>query len=278
MEIERQLSRRDFLRVAGRATAASFLAMGGAESPESEYTWPPEVKTRFDTDEPYFALTIDDGWNAETLSQMLDVMRTEGMHATFFLIGNAAEIAEIKKPGILKRVVDEGHTIGYHSMDHGEEAGIDGLAEKGQSWWGEDYEKWVDTMGSLLGQNYFNKGVRPYARAPYGLFTRQFIKMCLSKNLKLYGWTDDPSTLEKGDIVLIHVNQRGLDYIRNLGEYSGGLLQPVTIDRLEGDPDNLAAADDRSCRLQENSESKEMTEEEYLHHKMRRVNRKPFAY
>ena len=133
-------------------------------------------------------------------------------------------------------------------------------------------------MGSLLGQNYFNKGVRPYARAPYGLFTQQFIKMCLSKNLKLYGWRDDPSTLEKGDIVLIHVNQRGLNYIRNLEQYSGGLLQPVNIDRLEGDPDNLAAADDRNCRLQENSESKEIAEYEYLRFKIRKLHSKPFAY
>ena len=94
-------------------------------------------------------------------------------------------------------------------------------------------------MRNLLGSAYFAKGIRPYARAPYGLFTEQFIKMCLSKNLKLYGWRDNPFTVEKGDIILIHVNQKGLDYIKNISSYTNGLLQPVTIDYLEDEENRI---------------------------------------
>ncbi len=59
------------------------------------------------------ALTMDDGPSANT-PEVLDILKDEGVKATFFVIGE--NIAG--KEDILKREYDEGHEIAGHSWDH----------------------------------------------------------------------------------------------------------------------------------------------------------------
>lgn len=59
------------------------------------------------------ALTMDDG-PAKNTPAVLDVLKEEGVKATFFIIGENVEGRE----DILKRAYDEGHEIGNHSWDH----------------------------------------------------------------------------------------------------------------------------------------------------------------
>jgi peptidoglycan-N-acetylglucosamine deacetylase len=58
-------------------------------------------------------LTFDDG-PAEPTPQILEALKRECVKATFFLIGKNAK----EMPHLVKREVDEGHTVGYHSMTH----------------------------------------------------------------------------------------------------------------------------------------------------------------
>ena len=58
-------------------------------------------------------LTFDDG-PAEPTPQILEALKRECVKATFFLIGKNAK----ETPHLVKREVDEGHTVGYHSMTH----------------------------------------------------------------------------------------------------------------------------------------------------------------
>jgi peptidoglycan/xylan/chitin deacetylase (PgdA/CDA1 family) len=60
------------------------------------------------------ALTFDDGPHPEWTPAALDMLARSGVRATFFLIGREAE----KHPGIVRRIVAEGHTLGGHSYDH----------------------------------------------------------------------------------------------------------------------------------------------------------------
>lgn len=59
------------------------------------------------------ALTFDDGPNENTLS-ILDILKKNNVNATFFCIGKNIE----KHPGILKRIMEEGHVVGNHSYSH----------------------------------------------------------------------------------------------------------------------------------------------------------------
>lgn len=63
--------------------------------------------------EKKIALTFDDGPNEMTLL-VLDVLRKYNARATFFCIGKNIET----HPEILKRTIEEGHTIGNHSFSH----------------------------------------------------------------------------------------------------------------------------------------------------------------
>jgi len=58
-------------------------------------------------------LTFDDGPSKNT-EQVLDILKREGITATFFLLGEHV----LKQPEIVKRIVKEGHAIGNHTFDH----------------------------------------------------------------------------------------------------------------------------------------------------------------
>lgn len=60
------------------------------------------------------ALTFDDGPNEPWTGRLLDVLATRGVQATFFQVGRCAE----RFPSTTRRVVEEGHVLGNHSLNH----------------------------------------------------------------------------------------------------------------------------------------------------------------
>jgi cellulose synthase/poly-beta-1,6-N-acetylglucosamine synthase-like glycosyltransferase/peptidoglycan/xylan/chitin deacetylase (PgdA/CDA1 family) len=60
------------------------------------------------------ALTFDDGPDPVWTPKILDILKAKGVHATFFIIGANAESA----PGLLRRMVNEGHDVGNHTFSH----------------------------------------------------------------------------------------------------------------------------------------------------------------
>jgi peptidoglycan/xylan/chitin deacetylase (PgdA/CDA1 family) len=59
-------------------------------------------------------LTFDDGPNAYLTPEVLDILKKQNVKASFFIVGiNAANNKDI-----LKRIRDEGHTIGVHCYRH----------------------------------------------------------------------------------------------------------------------------------------------------------------
>jgi peptidoglycan/xylan/chitin deacetylase (PgdA/CDA1 family) len=66
------------------------------------------------TPEKLIALTFDDGPDPEWTPRVLDALGEHGMRATFFLVGERAA----RHPGLVARIVAEGHEAGSHSWDH----------------------------------------------------------------------------------------------------------------------------------------------------------------
>ena len=60
------------------------------------------------------ALTFDDGPDPRVTPSILETLRDHHIEATFFVVGSQVE----KHPDLLRRIVDEGHTIGNHTYDH----------------------------------------------------------------------------------------------------------------------------------------------------------------
>ena len=64
-------------------------------------------------DQPTVYLTFDDGPSQWT-SQVLEVLREEGVPATFFVLGEQAE----KHPDIIRAIASDGHGLGNHTYNH----------------------------------------------------------------------------------------------------------------------------------------------------------------
>ena len=60
------------------------------------------------------ALTFDDGPDPEWTPQILDILKAEHVPATFFVIGSNMEA----HPGLVRRILREGHEIGNHTFTH----------------------------------------------------------------------------------------------------------------------------------------------------------------
>ncbi len=74
----------------------------------------PATYAQVRVDQPYIAMTFDDGPSAENTPRLLEILKQRNIKATFFLIGqNAAS-----NPDIVRRILADGHEIGNHSWTH----------------------------------------------------------------------------------------------------------------------------------------------------------------
>ena len=60
------------------------------------------------------ALTFDDGPDPEWTPAILDILKEKKAPATFFMIGSNMEA----HPGLVQRVLDDGHEVGNHTYTH----------------------------------------------------------------------------------------------------------------------------------------------------------------
>ncbi len=65
-------------------------------------------------DEHQVAITFDDGPDPRWTPKVLDILKAANVKAAFFLVGKNAE----RYPGLVRRIVSEGHEIGNHSYYH----------------------------------------------------------------------------------------------------------------------------------------------------------------
>jgi peptidoglycan/xylan/chitin deacetylase (PgdA/CDA1 family) len=102
-------------------------------------------------------LTFDDGPSSRTTSRLLDLLKKEGVRATFFVVGEHAR----KNRKLLARLRTEGHLIGNHSDSH---------ANLSQPVYSEEPQRVVSEIQETHSviASYLDGQRRPYFRAPYG--------------------------------------------------------------------------------------------------------------
>ncbi len=70
--------------------------------------------TAINEEKSKITLTFDQGYENGYTSQILDTLKEKNVKATFFLLQDYAE----KNPELVQRMIDEGHTVGNHSVSH----------------------------------------------------------------------------------------------------------------------------------------------------------------
>src|SRR6266404_9784039 len=172
-----------FICFAGLIATLAFAT--GKESPtqSSEKREPPvatEDSITFSSvhvDEPYIAMTFDDGPSTKLTPKLLDLLAAHHIKATFFLIGeNVAE-----HPEIVAREVREGHEIGNHTWSHPNLAKMSDDGIRGQ------LRKTEDAIRSAIGN-------RPtLLRPPYGSISARQKKWINQEfGYKIVMWDVDP--------------------------------------------------------------------------------------
>ncbi|MDO4269892.1 MAG: delta-lactam-biosynthetic de-N-acetylase [Eubacteriales bacterium] len=183
-----------------------------------------------DTGEKVIYLTFDAGFENGNTPAILDALKKHNAPACFFLVGNYIDTA----PDLVKRMVDEGHIVGNHTMHHPDmskiadqaafEAELNGLAEKFTALTGQEMQK--------------------FYRPPQGKFSEENLKQAQALGYTTVFWslayvdwyTDNQPTDEQayakllprihdGAIVLLHstseTNARILDELLTNWEGEG---------------------------------------------------------
>lgn len=121
------------------------------------------------------ALTFDDAPDDKFTPQVLDILNSEGVKATFFLIGNRVEA----HPEIVQRMINEGHVVGNHSYNH---ANLPKLNDA-------DFQNQVNKTDSIIRSisGYTPKFIRP----PYGNIGETQIQWLASQHKTIVNWNVD---------------------------------------------------------------------------------------
>lgn len=128
-------------------------------------------------------ITIDDGPDPVWTPQVLQVLRDNGVKATFCMVGPQAEA----HPELVRQVVAAGHRLCDHTVSH--DTTMDTKSQAYQAQQIEDAERQITKASG---------GVRPmYYRAPGGAFTPYSRKLAASHGMRPLGWNVDSKDFER---------------------------------------------------------------------------------
>jgi len=119
------------------------------------------------------SITFDDGPHPEYTPNLLDLLKENGIKATFFFIGKNAE----KYPDIVKRVVKEKHLVGNHTYTHTYNWGF--LPTKKVM---TEIQKSKQVLEDLTGEEII------YFRPPFGVTNPRIAKVIRKFNYHVVGW------------------------------------------------------------------------------------------
>jgi peptidoglycan-N-acetylglucosamine deacetylase len=206
----------------------SALASDGQDSNSTPSPSPsppkPATYSQVRVDQPYIAMTFDDGPSAENTPRLLEMLKQRNIKATFFLIGqNAAS-----NPDIVRRILADGHEIGNHSWTHPQ------LSKLSDDRVTAEITKTQDAIKDASG---YTPGL---LRPPYGAITprqREWIENRFGLNIIL--WSVDPLDWKRPGASVI--TQRILSQVRAGAIILSHDIHKQTVDAMPATLDGLIA-------------------------------------
>ena len=162
-----------------------------------------------DTEEKVLYLTFDCGYENGNTEPILDALKKHKAPATFFVVGNFISTS----PDLVKRMHEEGHTVGNHTYHHPDMSQI------------STKEAFAKELGDVeeLYQEITGKTMTKYYRPPQGKYSTDNLQMAKDMGYHTFFWSlayvdwyqDDQPTHEEafdkllgrihpGAIVLLH--------------------------------------------------------------------------
>lgn len=162
-------------------------------------------------EDKFVYLTFDEGYEAGYTPQILDVLKENDVKAAFFITGHYLNT----KPELVKRMIDEGHIVGNHTVNHPSMPDLDNDKVK------EEILKLHVTVFEKFGYE------MKYLRPPKGEFSQRTLYLSKSLGYTTVMWSfayDDwdenkqgrenyakekiLSNTHNGAVILLHANSK----------------------------------------------------------------------
>ena len=151
-----------------------------------------------DTSQQTIYLTFDAGYENGCTAKILDTLKKHNISAAFFLVGNYIE----KNADLVRRMVDEGHIVGNHTMHHYD---MSKLADK------EAFSRELTDLEELFRQT-TGRELPKYYRPPQGIYSEQNLQMAKELGYRTVFWSLAYAKLlpriHNGAVVLLHSTSR----------------------------------------------------------------------
>ena len=120
-------------------------------------------------------LTFDAGYENGYTEKILDILQKHEVKAAFFLVGNYLQ----KNADLVRRMVEEGHIVGNHTMTHPD---MSAITEK------EAFQKELTGLESLF-QEITGKELPKFYRPPQGIYSEENLKLAKELGYKTVFWS-----------------------------------------------------------------------------------------
>ena len=128
-----------------------------------------------DGQEPVLYLTFDAGYENGHTEKILDILKQHNVKAAFFLVGNYLQ----KNADLVRRMVDEGHIVGNHTMTHPDMSAIGDKAA---------FQRELEGLENLFTE-VTGKELPRYYRPPQGIYSEENLKMAKELGYKTVFWS-----------------------------------------------------------------------------------------
>ena len=120
-------------------------------------------------------LTFDAGYENGYTGKILDILKRHQIPAAFFLVGNYLE----KNPDLVRRMVEEGHLVGNHTMHHYD---MSKLTTK------EAFAKELQDLERLY-REVTGQEMPKFYRPPQGIYSEENLQMAKDLGYKTLFWS-----------------------------------------------------------------------------------------
>jgi peptidoglycan/xylan/chitin deacetylase (PgdA/CDA1 family) len=207
---------------AKKKPAADDDAAGEPKKKKHPKGWPLPAAGPTTTGDPELVFTFDDGPNPKTTPFVLDTLAAHHVHAIFFMVGEMAGSKNERVPGIVQRVVADGHVIGNHTMTHKDLCRIKDDDRAAHEI--DDAKATIERVSSIsLG----------WFRTPYGVRCERVEELLAERGLQHFHWDLDPQEWKHNNA------KKAIDYVeKELGRLQGRAvllmhdIKPATVEAL----------------------------------------------
>ena len=128
-----------------------------------------------DVREKVIYLTFDAGYENGSTAKILDTLKKHEVPAAFFLVGNYLE----QNPDLVRRMTQEGHIVGNHTMHHPDMSKISDKAA---------FQKELEDLEKLY-KEVTGEDLPKYYRPPQGTYSEENLKMAKELGYKTVFWS-----------------------------------------------------------------------------------------